>query len=458
MILNLLLISLLLRPRCASHPPPQHQQQQLLQFRSLVLPLKTQRVIIPGRSLSKLPFRHNVSLTVSLSVGTPPQNISMVLDTGSELSWLNCNSTSPSPSANSSSYSTGFFDLARSASYSTFRCDSPMCTSRTRDFPIPTSCDSSRLCHTILSYADASSSEGTLASDTFYFGSNNLSGLAFGCMVSVYSTNADQDAKNTGLMGMNRGSLSFISQMGFPKFSYCISSSDFSGLLLLGEVNLTSSPAIQLNYTPLIQISTPLPYFDRVAYTVRLEGIKVNDVLLPLPESILVPDHTGAGQTMVDSGAQFSFLLGPVYSVLKTEYTRQINGTLDLLDDPNFVFQGAMDLCYRVPANRTRMPEFPSVSLVFSGAEMTVPGDRAMYRVPDGGPGGVGDPVHCLSFGNADLLGIEAFVIGHHHQQNVWMEFDLQNSRIGLASVRCDIAGERFGLTDVHRTFHRTIR
>ncbi|KAI4318980.1 hypothetical protein MLD38_032632 [Melastoma candidum] len=446
MILNLpfiFFLLLFLRLRCSSLPLPPHPQPRPLQLTSLVLPLKTQRVApIPGNTLNKLPFRHNVSLTVSLSVGTPPQNISMVLDTGSELSWLNCNSSSSSSAAR-------FFDLARSASYSPYPCDSPTCTSRTRDFPIPTSCDPARHCHATLSYADASSSEGTLASDTFYFGSNNLTGLAFGCMGSVYSTNAEEDAKSTGLMGMNRGSLSFISQMGFPKFSYCISSSDFSGLLLLGEVNLTSSPSIQLNYTPLIQISTPLPYFDRVAYTVRLEGIKVNDVLLPLPESILVPDHTGAGQTMVDSGAQFSFLLGPVYSVLKTEYTRQTEGTLRLLDDPNFVFQGAMDLCYRVPANQTGMPELPSVSLVFSGAEMRVPGDRVLYRVPDGG---AGDPVHCMSFGNADLLGIEAFVIGHHHQQNVWMEFDLQNSRIGLASVRCDLAGERFGLLDnIHR-------
>ncbi|KAF2303174.1 hypothetical protein GH714_014357 [Hevea brasiliensis] len=402
---------------------------------TLVLPLKTQLISsgsVP-RSPSKLPFHHNVSLTVSLTVGTPPQNVSMVIDTGSELSWLHCNKTATYPSA---------FDPTRSTSYGPIPCSSPTCTNRTQDFTIPASCDSNDFCHATLSYADASSSEGNLASDTFNMGSFDSLDMVFGCMHSVFSSNTDEDSKNTGLMGMNRGSLSFVSQMGFPKFSYCISGTDFSGLLLLGESNFTWM--LPLNYTPLIQISTPLPYFDRVAYTVQLEGIKVSDKLLPIPKSVFEPDHTGAGQTMVDSGTQFTFLLGPAYTALRTEFLNQTTGVLRVLEDSNFVFQGAMDLCYRVPITQRVLPRLPTVSLVFRGAEMTVSYERVLYRVPGEERGN--DSVHCLSFGNSDLLGVEAYVIGHHHQQNVWMEFDLENSRIGLAQVRCDLAGKRFGV------------
>ncbi|GAV76563.1 Asp domain-containing protein/Aa_trans domain-containing protein, partial [Cephalotus follicularis] len=189
----------------------------------LVLPMKTQ--VIP-RSPNKLTFHHNVSLTVSLTIGTPPQSVSMVIDTGSELSWLHCNKTETYQKS---------FDPTHSHSYCPIPCSSPICKTRTRDFPIPTSCDSKNLCHAILSYADASSSEGNLATDTFHIGSSDISGLVFGCMDSIYSSNEDEDSKDTGLMGMNRGSLSFVSQMGFPKFSYCISGNDFSGLLLLGD-------------------------------------------------------------------------------------------------------------------------------------------------------------------------------------------------------------------------------
>lgn len=75
---------------------------------------------------------------------------------------------------------------------------------------------------------------------------------------------------------------------------------------------------------------------------------------------------------------------------------------------------------------------------------MTVTGDRILYRVPGERRGN--DSIHCFTFGNSDLLGVEAFVIGHLHQQNVWMEFDLKKSRIGLAEIRCDLAGQKLGM------------
>lgn len=258
-------------------------------------------------------------------------------------------------------------------------------------------------------------------------------------MNSSYSTNSESDSNTTGLMGMNLGSLSLVSQLKIPKFSYCISGSDFSGILLLGESNFSWGGS--LNYTPLVQISTPLPYFDRSAYTVRLEGIKISDKLLNISGNLFVPDHTGAGQTMFDLGTQFSYLLGPVYNALRDEFLNQTNGTLRALDDPNFVFQIAMDLCYRVPVNQSELPELPSVSLVFEGAEMRVFGDQLLYRVPGFVWGN--DSVYCFTFGNSDLLGVEAFIIGHHHQQSMWMEFDLVEHRVGLAHARCDLVGQK---------------
>lgn len=399
---------------------------------SLILPLKTQQITSGFSAPNKLPFTHNVTLTVSLSVGTPPQNVTMVLDTGSELSWLHSNSTR---------IKQPIFNPNRSLTYRPVSCSEPTCTTRTQDFSIPASCDSKNFCHAVLSYADASSSEGNLAMDTFTIGGSNFTGTIFGSMDSGFSSDSDEDEKTTGLMGMNRGSLSFVSQMGFKKFSYCISSLDFSGILLFGESNFTW--ILPLNYTPLVEISLPLPYFDRVAYTIKLEGIKVSNKLLPIPESVFIPDHTGAGQTMVDSGTQFTFLLGPAYTALRSEFLNQTMRTLKVLEDQDFVFQGAMDLCYRVPVNQTWLPKLPSVSLVFRGAEITVSGERLLYRVP--GEIREKDSIHCFTFGNSELLAVEAYIIGHHHQQNVWVEYDLEKSRIGFAQVRCDIASQRFG-------------
>ncbi|KGN45733.1 aspartic proteinase PCS1 [Cucumis sativus] len=398
---------------------------------SMVLPLNTQMGLISQPS-NKLSFHHNVTLTVSLTVGSPPQQVTMVLDTGSELSWLHCKK---SPNL------TSVFNPLSSSSYSPIPCSSPICRTRTRDLPNPVTCDPKKLCHAIVSYADASSLEGNLASDNFRIGSSALPGTLFGCMDSGFSSNSEEDAKTTGLMGMNRGSLSFVTQLGLPKFSYCISGRDSSGVLLFGDLHL--SWLGNLTYTPLVQISTPLPYFDRVAYTVQLDGIRVGNKILPLPKSIFAPDHTGAGQTMVDSGTQFTFLLGPVYTALRNEFLEQTKGVLAPLGDPNFVFQGAMDLCYSVAAGG-KLPTLPSVSLMFRGAEMVVGGEVLLYRVPEMMKGN--EWVYCLTFGNSDLLGIEAFVIGHHHQQNVWMEFDLVKSRVGFVETRCDLASQRLGV------------
>ncbi|KAJ4719989.1 Aspartic proteinase PCS1 [Melia azedarach] len=399
---------------------------------TLIFPLKTQ-TLPHSSSTNKLSFRHNVSLTVSLRVGSPPQDVTMVLDTGSELSWLHCKKTTNVNSV---------FNPLSSSSYSPVPCNSPVCKTRTRDLPVPASCDARNLCHVAISYADSTSIEGNLATEKIFVGSSPRPGFFFGCMDSGFSSNSQEDSRTTGLMGMNRGSLSFITQMGFPKFSYCISGFDSSGVLLLGDASF--SWLKPLKYTPMVRISDPLPYFDRVAYTIQLEGIRVGSKLLNLPKSAFIPDHTGAGQTMIDSGTQFTFLLGPVYSALKNEFMQQTKGILRVFDDPNFVFQGAMDVCYLVESTRPSLPQLPTVSLLFSGAEMSVSGQRLLYRVPGMVRGR--DSVYCFTFGNSDLLGIEAFVIGHHHQQNVWMEFDLVNSRVGFAEVRCDLASQRVGL------------
>ncbi|KAK1297935.1 Aspartic proteinase PCS1 [Acorus calamus] len=288
-----------------------------------IFPLKTQKIpamSLPRPSPNKLLFHHNVSLVVTLTVGSPPQNVSMVLDTGSELSWLNCKSHSDPTHKNPT-----FFNPSSSHTYYPFPCASPTCKTRTLDLPIRPTCAASGSCHVYLSYADASSAEGTLSSDLFSFTPSNPSKTIFGCIDSSFSSTTS-DTSSIGLIGMNRGSLSLVSQMGTPKFSYCISGRDDTGVVLLGEAELPW--LLPLNYTPLVEMSLPLPYFDR-----------------------------GGG-----GGEERRSRVGVLYDVWEL-----------------------------------------------------------------------------------DLVPMEAYVIGHHHQQNVWVEYDLRGGRVGFAPVRCDIAGQRLG-------------
>ncbi|XP_010504413.1 PREDICTED: aspartic proteinase PCS1-like [Camelina sativa] len=377
----------------------------------------------------KVPFTHDVTLTVSLTAGSPPQTIQMVLDTGSELSWLKCKQ---------STSSTSIYNHVKSSSYSAIPCSSPVCTIQTQDFSLPASCDKkTNLCHVAASYADGSSVEGNLAQDTFTIGSSTRRATSFGCIDVISSTRPEEDAKTTGLMGMNRGRLSFVNQMGLSKFSYCISGSDSTGVLVLGESSFPSLPP--LKYTPLVNLTDRLPYTDRFAYTVNFEGIRVGSKLLPIPRSDLIRGQSGTGQTMLDSGTQFTFLRSPVYKILKTEFTEQTKSVLTV--DPSIVFEAGMDLCFRVGSTQLDFSKLPAVTLMFNGgAELTVSGQKLLYPVPGSGS----KKKYCFTFANSEPAGIEAFIIGNHHQQNVWVEYDLAHKKIGLANdVKCDHASQQ---------------
>ncbi|KAF3665884.1 putative zinc finger protein [Capsicum annuum] len=128
-----------------------------------------------------------------------------------------------------------------------------------------------------------------LASETFSLNNVNLPRTVFGCMDGS-SGSTPEDAKTTGLIGMNRGALSFVSQSGYPTFSYCISGQDSNGVLVFGEAN---SPGLKpRKYTPLVQISIPLPSFDRVAYTVQMS---LPPVTLVFPVTVMIMAIVGGG-------------------------------------------------------------------------------------------------------------------------------------------------------------------
>ncbi|ESQ44901.1 hypothetical protein EUTSA_v10010977mg [Eutrema salsugineum] len=411
----------------------------------LILPLTTQNIhnssstiLLQRRRSSpsfKILFTHGVTLTASLTAGSPPQTITMVLDTGSELSWLHCKRFSAH---------TSIFNHAKSSSYTSLPCSSPVCTTQTQDLTNPATCDhKSNLCHVAVSYVDGSSMDGNLAQETFRIGSLTRPATSFGCMDLSSSTTPEEDGKTTGLMGMNRGRLSFVNQMGLSKFSYCISGSDSTGVLVLGDASYPSLPP--LKYTPLVTKMDRLPYWDRFAYTVQFQGIRVGSKLLPIPNSNFVPDHSGAGQTIFDSGTQFTFLLAPVYNILKTEFTQQTKSILTV--DPSFVYQTALDLCFRVGSTKPDFSKLPTVSLMFAGAELTVSGQKLLYPVPGSGP----EQKYCFTFGNSELEGIEMFIIGNHHQQNVWMEYDLAQRKVGFANdVKCSQASQLLGSSGLY--------
>jgi len=244
---------------------------------------------------------------VDLAIGTPPLALTAVLDTGSDLIWTQCDAPCrrcfPQPAP--------LYAPARSATYANVSCGSKLCEA------LPLTPRSSRCsapepgCAYYYSYGDGSSTGGVLATDAFTFGSAAaVRGLAFGCGTD----NLGGTDNSSGLVGMGRGPLSLVSQLGVTRFSHCFTpfkDTTASSPLFLGS-SARLSPAAKS--TPFL----PSPAGPRRSsyYYLSLEGITVGDTLLPIDPAVFQVTVAGRGGLIIDSGTTFTALEERAFVVL----------------------------------------------------------------------------------------------------------------------------------------------
>ncbi|XP_022879694.1 aspartic proteinase PCS1-like [Olea europaea var. sylvestris] len=363
----------------------------------------------------KSSFRYSVALIVSIPIGTPPQTVPMVLDTGSQLSWIQCQKKSPRKSPTTS------FDPSLSSTFSNLPCNSRVCMPRNPDFTLPTSCENN-LCHYSYFYADGTLADGNLVIDKLRLSpSQTTRPLVLGC------TNSSGEAQ--GILGMNLGRLSFPSQAKIKKFSYCVPLRQGTprvtpiGTFYLGKnpnshtfkyVNLLSFPQIQ-----------SMPNFDPLAYTLPMTGIMIAGKKLRIPVSVFRPDAGGSGQTMIDSGTQYTFLVDEAYSKVKEKVVSVAGRRLK----PGYVHGGSLDMCF--DGNSIDIGRLIG-DMVFqfeNGVDILINKERVLDDVGGG--------VHCVGIGRSSLLGTSSNIIGNFHQQSRWVEFDLVGRKVGFGAANC---------------------
>ncbi|XP_051117993.1 aspartic proteinase PCS1-like [Andrographis paniculata] len=358
-------------------------------------------------------FKYSMALIVSLPIGTPPQAQQMVLDTGSQLSWIQCRRRKSPPAAT--------FDPSRSSSFAVLPCNHPACKPRIPDFTLPTTCDQNKLCHYSYFYADGTLAEGNLVTEKFAFsgGRKVTPPLILGCA-------GPAAAAAEGILGMNLGRLSFVSQAKIPKFSYCVpprQGGAAGGKFYLGE----NPNSRTLKYTSLLTFrgSQRKPNFDPYAYTVGLVAIKVNGAALDIPPAVFRPDAGGSGQTIIDSGTQYSFLVDGAYEKVRAAVARVAGGRMK----KGYVYGGSLDMCFDGEAEEIGRLIREMVFVFENGVEIVVGAE--------GVTAGMGGGVHCVGIGRSGSLGVSSNIIGNFHQRNHWVEFDVANKRVGLGVADC---------------------
>ncbi|CAO2040902.1 unnamed protein product [Urochloa humidicola] len=169
-----------------------------------------------------------LNYVVTASLGTPGVAQTLEVDTGSDLSWVQCK-----PCAASSCYSQKdpLFDPSQSSSYAAVPCGGSACAA----LGMYTSGCSGAQCGYVVSYGDGSNTTGVYSSDTLTLTPTDaVQGFLFGCGHAQTGLFTGID----GLLGLGRLGVSLVGQTAAAyggAFSYCLPTKpSTTGYLALG--------------------------------------------------------------------------------------------------------------------------------------------------------------------------------------------------------------------------------
>lgn len=345
-------------------------------------------------------------------IGTPPQLVLAMVDLGSDLVWI-------------PEYSCRFCPKLTSIIKSYF-----FPTSSSSFTPLPSLSDSCRKIEgthveddTTSCMVHVGSAEGYWGAPEFALESVRLNGSARHrrhAIKKLLIGVSGVQVPTGGVLGLGQGKMSFASQLGkfyLPasrnKFSYCLADTDepTGSSLIFGGYQ----PDTDLLFTPL----NKHPHVETFYY-VNLVGVAVNGVKLPISSDIRGLNEAGEGGAIIDPGTSFSKFPQPVFELIVAAFKSFTK--LPMTSVPGFA------LCYNI-SNIAALP-FPTVSLIFEGqVEMKLPVENSLVVGNEQGdamclamvPGAPGAPS----------------IIGGTQQQNFYMVFDRERSRLGFAPRLC---------------------
>ncbi|XP_068636755.1 protein ASPARTIC PROTEASE IN GUARD CELL 1-like [Aristolochia californica] len=334
-----------------------------------------------------------------VGIGKPPKSMYMVLDTGSDVTWVQCQ-----PCTDCYSQTDPVFDPATSSTYSPLSCQSTHCKSLD-----VTACRNGSCLYQV-SYGDGSYTVGDFVTETVTFGDSGagVNNIAIGCG----HDNEGLFVGAAGLLGLGGGSLSFPSQIKASGFSYCLVDRDS-----------TSTSTLQLGSSaPAGSVTAPLLRNRKLEtfYYLGMTGISVGGRLLSIPPSSFSMDESGDGGIIVDCGTAVTRLQSDVYNALRDAF---VSGTQNL---PSTSGVALFDTCYDLSSMSS--VEVPTVSLHFpEDKKLQLPAKNYLIPVDSSG-------TFCFAFAPTSS---PLSIIGNVQQQGTRVAFDLANSVVAFEPLKC---------------------
>ncbi|WOL12180.1 hypothetical protein Cni_G20945 [Canna indica] len=436
--------------RLPPHPDPLHRLAAVASssaLRASLLKNPRRHHSSPPHSTQSPLFPHSYGgYSFDLAIGTPPQQLSLLLDTGSHLNWVACTTSYECRRCSSpSSASITPFLPKSSASTRIVGCHNPHCLwihpAGLLQARCPacnaTACPATACPPYALIYGSGSTA-GLLILETLQLSNLTVTNFTVGC--SVFS----ERQPAAGIAAFGRGSPSLPSQLGLKRFSYCLISRHYDddaaerGSVVLDPPKEDSSNG--LSFAHFINNSAASagegsPF--SVYYYIGLHEITVGGKKVKVPQSAFVPGPSGDGGAIIDSGTTFTYMAPQVFEPVLAAFANRLAGRYNR--STALEGQTGLGLCFALPPNATDV-QLPELTFHFKGgADMRLPLEN--YFVIAGSDASA----VCLAIvsdvgaaaASSDAGGGPAIILGSFQQQDYYMVYDLERGRLGFRRQSC---------------------
>ncbi|KAJ3707931.1 hypothetical protein LUZ61_011636 [Rhynchospora tenuis] len=333
---------------------------------------------------------------VSIGIGTPSKNFTVVFDTGSDVTWIQCEPCQ----RYCYQQLEPIFDPSQSSTFANVSCNSDPCND------VGYACLGSSCLYGVR-YGDSSYTVGYYAEDTLTIAPDVISHFRFGCG----QNNNGTFGAVAGLLGLGPASESFVSQTSYKYnriFAYCLPAlSSSTGYLNFG----TDSNLPNTQRTPIFKNPSSQFY-----YYLNMTGLSVAGKSLKIESKVF--SKAGA---IIDSGTVITRLPPDAYKALRSEFRK---GMKQYKMAPSF---SLFDTCYDFTGLDSVL--IPSVGVQFlNNVSLDLDPNGILYVLDISQV--------CLAFASnreRNDLGI----FGNVQQRTFNVVYDVPNGYIGFSPEAC---------------------